>query len=67
MKHNHIISGLLLTALSMTIGFSLQSCKKDQPNEFELTGGTPTVYYIRPASIGASDSRRPTSVWSVAT
>jgi hypothetical protein len=56
MKHNHIISGLLLTALSMTIGFSLQSCKKDQPNEFELTGGTPTVYYIRPASIGASDS-----------
>ena len=33
----------------------LTSCS-DQPDKFELTGGTPTVNYIRPASASASDS-----------
>ncbi|MBP5338675.1 MAG: hypothetical protein J6Z14_05140 [Prevotella sp.] len=34
---------------------TLNSCK-DQPDEFELTDGTPTINYIRPASASASDS-----------
>ena len=33
----------------------MQSCK-DQPDEFELTDGTPTINYIRPASASAKDS-----------
>ena len=56
MKYYHHISGLLLAALAMTMGLSLQSCKKDQPDEFELTGGKPTIHYIRPASASAKDS-----------
>ena len=55
MRYNHKISSLLLTALAVATSFSLQSCK-DQPDEFELTGGKPTIYYIRPASASASDS-----------
>ena len=55
MKYYNKVSNLLLTALVMTTGFSMQSCK-DQPDEFELTGGTPTIDYIRPASASAKDS-----------
>lgn len=55
MRYNHKISSLILTALAVATSFSLQSCK-DQPDEFELTGGKPTIYYIRPASASASDS-----------
>ena len=55
MKYNHRKSGLLLAVLAMAIGLSLQSCK-DQPDEFELTDGRPTINYIRPAELSASDS-----------
>ena len=55
MKYNNIFSSLLLTGLALASTFSLQSCK-DQPDEFELTGGKPTINYIRPASASASDS-----------
>ena len=55
MKYNNKLSSLLLTALVVASSFSLLSCK-DQPDEFELTGGTPTIQYIRPAKAGASDS-----------
>lgn len=55
MKYNNKLGSLLLTALAVASSFSLQSCK-DQPDEFELGSGMPTIYYIRPASIGASDS-----------
>jgi len=55
MKYNSIFSSLLLTGLALASTFSLQSCK-DQPDEFELTGGKPTINYIRPASASASDS-----------
>jgi len=55
MKYYNKISSLLLTAMIATTCFSLQSCK-DQPDEFELTGGKPTIRYIRPASASASDS-----------
>ena len=44
-----------MAALAVVSSFSLQSCK-DQPDEFELTDGKPTIHYIRPASLGASDS-----------
>ena len=55
MKYNHRKSGLLLAVLAMAIGLSLQSCK-DQLDEFELTDGRPTINYIRPAELSASDS-----------
>ena len=55
MKYNHKLSSLLLTALAIASGFSLQSCK-DQPDEFKLTDGTPTIDYIRPALARSSDS-----------
>ena len=55
MKYNNKLSSLLLTALVAATSFSLQSCK-DQPDEFELTDGVPTINYIRPASASASDS-----------
>ncbi len=55
MKYNHKFSSLLLTALAVASSFSLQSCK-DQPDEFKLSDGKPTIYYIRPASASASDS-----------
>ena len=55
MKYNNKLSSLLLTALVMTTGFTMQSCK-DQPDEFKLTDGTPTINYIRPASASAKDS-----------
>ena len=42
MKYNSIFSSLLLTGLALASTFSLQSCK-DQPDEFELTGGKPTI------------------------
>ena len=54
MKYNKIFSSLLL-ASAVAFSFSLQSCK-DQPDEFELTGGTPTIDYIRPAKASAKDS-----------
>ena len=44
-----------MTAVAVASGLSLQSCK-DQPDKFELTGGTPTIQYIRPASLSSSDS-----------
>ncbi len=55
MKYYHKISSLLLTALMASTCFSLQSCK-DQPDEYKSTDGTPTIYYIRPASASAGDS-----------
>lgn len=55
MKYYNKISNLLLTALVVTTGISMQSCE-DQPDEFELTDGTPTINYIRPASASAKDS-----------
>lgn len=54
MKYNKIFS-ILLLASAVALSFSLQSCK-DQPDEFELTGGTPTIDYIRPAKASAKDS-----------
>lgn len=44
-----------MTIIAVASSFSLQSCK-DQPDEFKLSDGTPTIYYIRPASYSASDS-----------
>ena len=55
MRYNHKLSSLILTIIAVASSFSLQSCK-DQPDEFKLSDGTPTIYYIRPASYSASDS-----------
>ena len=55
MRYNNKLSSLILTIIAVASSFSLQSCK-DQPDEFKLSDGTPTIYYIRPASYSASDS-----------
>ena len=55
MKYYNKLSSLLLAALVAVSSFSLQSCK-DQPDEFKLSDGTPTIHYIRPAKASASDS-----------
>lgn len=55
MRYNNKLSSLILTVLAVASSFSLQSCK-DQPDEFKLSDGTPTIYYIRPASYSSSDS-----------
>ena len=49
------INSLMLAALTVCSGFALQSCE-DEPDKFELTDGTPTVYYIRPANVASKDS-----------
>ncbi|KXB46331.1 hypothetical protein HMPREF1870_00930 [Bacteroidales bacterium KA00344] len=38
-----------------TVCVALSSCK-DEPDKYEPTGGTPTVYYIRPVDVGSKDS-----------
>ena len=56
MKFNNKTFGkVLLVALTIAFGFSMQSCE-DQPDKYEHTGGKPTVYYIRPADVEAKDS-----------
>ena len=52
---NNKLGRVLLIALSITSCFSMQSCK-DEPDKDESTGGTPTIYYIRPADINSKDS-----------
>ena len=52
---NNKLGRVLLIALSITSCFSMQSCK-DEPDKYESTGGTPTIYYIRPADINSKDS-----------
>lgn len=53
-RYNKICSALI-AALAIASSFALQSCE-DEPDKFELTGGKPTIYYIRPADVNASDS-----------
>ena len=55
MKLNNKLNSILLAALAIGSGFALQSCE-DEPDKFELTGGKPTVYYIRPAAAASKDS-----------
>ena len=54
MKLNKLFSwlGLFLIMISAT---ALTSCE-DQPDKFELTGGTPTINYIRMPYLSQSDS-----------
>ena len=49
---NNLLAACLV---GCAIGAALTSCK-DQPDKFELTGGIPTINYIRPAKASASDS-----------
>ena len=55
MKYNNKLSSLILAALAFSTSFSLQSCKDDQPDEYESASGLPTIQYIRPAKASASD------------
>ena len=56
MKYNNKLSSLILAALAFSTSISLQSCKDDQPDEYESASGLPTIQYIRPAKASAGDS-----------
>ena len=45
----------ILALGAMTLGMAVASCE-DEPNKFELTGGTPTIKFIRPQDAAAKDS-----------
>ena len=49
------IGNFLIAAVAILSSVSLTSCE-DEPDKFELSGGTPTVYYIRPSDVNAKDS-----------
>ena len=53
MKRNMKWSLLAIGTLSLAMGFT--ACE-DEPDKFELTGGTPTIKYIRPQDVAAKDS-----------
>lgn len=37
------------------VGLGLTSCE-DEPDKYEITGGTPSISYIRPVDVAAKDS-----------
>ncbi len=53
MKHNMHWPLLIVGAVSL--GAAITSCE-DEPNKFELSGGTPVIKYIRPQDAAAKDS-----------
>lgn len=55
MTLNNKLNSIMLAALAACSGLGLVSCE-DEPDKFELAGGQPTVYYIRPASAASKDS-----------
>ncbi|MDY6278147.1 MAG: glycan-binding surface protein [Bacteroidales bacterium] len=42
-------------AATLTLAFGFTACE-DEPDKFELAGGKPTIYYIRPVNVEAADS-----------
>lgn len=55
MTLNNKLNSIMLAALAACSGLGLVSCE-DEPDKFELAGGQPTVYYIRPANAASKDS-----------
>ncbi len=53
LKNN--IRSLVLAALVAAQGCLMTSCE-DEPDKYEVAGGTPTLYYVRPASAASADS-----------
>lgn len=52
--NNKIFKGLYLAlAVCATIGFT--ACE-DEPDKYEISGGTPTIRYIRPVNVESADS-----------
>ena len=54
MKTSRYFQWLIAAAVAVT-SLSVTSCK-DQPDEYEIQDGTPTIYYIRPVAVSAKDS-----------
>jgi len=54
MKTKRYINWLLVSMLTIT-NFTMISCK-DQPDKYEVAGGTPTVYYVRSPYASQKDS-----------
>ena len=48
-----INSLLLLSALAAPVAFT--ACE-DEPDKYEISDGTPTIHYIRPANVASADS-----------
>ena len=51
----NIYGTALLGVLTLMSSFALQSCE-DQPDKYETTSGTPTIYYARLSDVAAKDS-----------
>jgi len=43
---NKYMKGLFVAVIALCAGVAMTSCE-DEPDKYEVTGGTPTVYYIR--------------------
>ena len=52
---NKISRWLVCTAL-ITFNISLFTSCKDEPDKYEISGGTPTIRYIRPVNVESADS-----------
>lgn len=52
---NNICGTALIGALALMSSFSLQSCK-DQPDEYKVSSGNPTIYYARLSDVASKDS-----------
>lgn len=55
MKLNKNISSILLGILALMSGSFIQSCS-DQPDEYKISDGAPTIYYARLSKVAAKDS-----------
>ncbi len=50
-----IIKNLLFATAAIAMGSALIACE-DEPDKYEVASGTPTLYYVRPASAASADS-----------
>src|SRR5574344_170984 len=55
MKFNNIIKSMFGFAALASVVLTATSCE-DEPDKYEIAGGSPEVIYIRPALASASDS-----------
>jgi len=54
MKYINILKGVGFAMLVSTMAFTT-SCK-DEPDAYEVSGGKPTIHFIRPVDVNSSDS-----------
>jgi hypothetical protein len=52
----NIINKTLLTGLALLAALVFTTCQEEEPGKYEMTGGVPVIYYVRPPSAKAADS-----------